>query len=173
MQKFSDIDCLRVSERQIPAETNLQLGKLRRGLHQLRRAVQWDLLIPAVPVSFAAARCQLQDDVLIRLEFRITAELTGDAEICLSLAEHRLLHVGLHLFETLAEPAFRIIKAPDCAVIQNAFQIRFLCQVVDLGWNGCFCIVAYCFFGKRNPPRMYTVKFSSQEPITECSTLRR
>ena len=22
------------------------------------------------------------------------------------------------------EPAFRIIKAPDCAVIQNAFQIR-------------------------------------------------
>lgn len=144
MQKFSDIDCLRVSERQIPAETDLQLGKLRRGLHQLRRAVQWDLLIPAVPVSFAAARCQLQDDVLIRLEFRIAAELTASAVIRLAFAKNCLLHVCFHFCKAFTEPAFRIIKAPDCAVIQNAFQIRFLCQVVDLRRDRCFYIHDFC-----------------------------
>ena len=40
MQKFSDIDCLRVSERQIPAETDLQLGKLRCDLAQIRAILE-------------------------------------------------------------------------------------------------------------------------------------
>ena len=70
-QKGFHVDDFDTLERQIAAIADLQLGKLCRGLHQLRRAVQRDFLIPAVPVSFASARRQLQDNVLVRLEFRI------------------------------------------------------------------------------------------------------
>ena len=123
---------------------DLQLGKLRRSLHQLRRTVQRNLLIPAIPVSLAAARCQLQDDILLRLEFGVVAEPTADAEICLSLAEHRLLHVGLHLFETLAEPTFRVVEAADPAVRQNVLHLVPPRQVVDLRWDRCFYIHDFC-----------------------------
>ena len=82
--------------------------------------------------------------MLIRLEFRIAAELTASAVIRLAFAKNCLLHVCFHFCKAFTEPAFRIIKAPDCAVIQNAFQIRFLCQVVDLGRDRCFYIHDFC-----------------------------
>ena len=93
-QESFHVDHLHISEYQIPAIADLQLGKLRRSFRQFFGAVRRDLLIPPIPVSLAAARCQLQDDILLRLEFGIVAELAADTEIRLALPEHRLLHVG-------------------------------------------------------------------------------
>ena len=78
--------------------------------------------------------------MLVRLEFRIMAELTAYAVIRFAFAENRLLHVGFHLFEAFTEPAFRITEAPDLAVIQNIVQLVLLRQVIDLGGNRGFYI---------------------------------
>ena len=92
------------------------------------------------PEDIGNAVLSMQDNVLVRLEFRIPAELTADAIIRLAFTENRLLHVHFHLLKAFTEPAFRIAKAPDLAVIQNIVQLVLLRQVVDLGRDGGFYI---------------------------------
>ena len=68
------------------------------------------------------------------------AELTADTVIRLAFTENHLLHVHFHLLKAFTEPAFRIAKAPDFAVIQNIIQLLHLRQMVDFGWDWSFYI---------------------------------
>ena len=139
-QEGFHVDDFGILERQIAAIADLQLGKLRRSLHQLRRTVRRNLLIPSIPISLAAAGLQLQNNMPVRLKFRIMAELTANVVIRLAFAEDGPLHVGFHFFKAFAEPAFRIAKAPDFAVVQNTVQLVQLRQMIDLGGNWGFYI---------------------------------
>ena len=68
------------------------------------------------------------------------AELSICGAIRFAFAHHGLLHVRFHFVETLAEPTFRITKAADHAVIQNAVEIAFLRQMIDRGRSGYFLV---------------------------------
>ena len=99
---------------------------------QRRRASRRYLLLPAIPVVLLSAGYELEEDIVLWHKFGVAAELTCHVVVGLALAHDCLLHVRFHFLQVDTEPAFHITEAAYHAVLQNAVQVFFLRQVIDL-----------------------------------------
>ena len=92
-KKQCHIDDLRTAERHIAAVADFQHGEFFCCLHQFSGTVGRDLLIPAVPVILIATGREFEENIILRHELGIAAELTAHSVIGLALTENRLPHV--------------------------------------------------------------------------------
>ena len=131
-KEFWHINDFRLFERHIAAVSDFQHREFFSCLYQFSGTAGRHLLIPAIPVILIATGREFEESIFLRHEFGIAAELTAHGVIRLAFTENRLCHVCPHLIEALAEPAFRIIKATNHAVVQNAVEIVLPRQVINL-----------------------------------------
>ena len=131
-KKLWHIDDLCIVKCKVAAVADLQRGEFMRRPDQLRRASRRYFLLPAIPAVLLPAGCEFKEDIVLRYKLGITAELTCHAVVGLAFAHDRLLHVRFHFLQVDTEPAFHITEAAYHAVLQNAVQVFFLRQVIDL-----------------------------------------